>query len=263
MSQFTINPLLEKIKIPGESFKLPSSGVFYKDGELASHIKNGEIHIYPMTTIDEIVIKSPDKLMNGDAIKEVFSRCVPDIMKPGQLFTQDIDFILACLRKVSFGSEISMSYTHSCEDAKEHSYSILIDDFLKRTTSVDNIVFNNSFELKLDNGQVVKLSPLRYDEFIEQSRAQLNKDNMATAESLRDHIVKTTSDVINSVDNINDKTMIREWLTALPVLYLKQIFKGLEQCSKWGVIFEETVKCKDCQEEIIMQLPLNPLSFFS
>jgi len=39
------NPLLENLRLPGETVRLPSGGMFYKNGELASHVNNGEIHV--------------------------------------------------------------------------------------------------------------------------------------------------------------------------------------------------------------------------
>ena len=56
------NPLLARVKIPGRIFQLPSAGIFYKNGELAEGIENGEVHVHPMTALDEINMKNPDKL---------------------------------------------------------------------------------------------------------------------------------------------------------------------------------------------------------
>ena len=39
------NPLLQKIRLPGRIFQLPSRGLFYKNGELDESVKNGEIHV--------------------------------------------------------------------------------------------------------------------------------------------------------------------------------------------------------------------------
>ena len=89
------NPLLERIRIPGETFTLPSQGIFYKNGELDDDSKNGEVYIYPMVTYDEIVLKTPDKLFSGEAITEVFQRCVPQIKKPMELLAKDVDFIFS------------------------------------------------------------------------------------------------------------------------------------------------------------------------
>jgi hypothetical protein len=81
------NPLLEKLKkkIPGETFRLPSRGLFYTNGELDPEVENGEIVIYPMTTVDELALRSPDMLFQGTAITQVIRRTVPQILKPERL----------------------------------------------------------------------------------------------------------------------------------------------------------------------------------
>jgi hypothetical protein len=99
----TENVLLQKIRLPGKRFRLPSRGLFYKDGEIKDTVVDGEVEVFSMTTIDEIALRSPEFLYSGEAIDRVFKRCVPEILKPLRLLTKDVDFILACLRIVSYG----------------------------------------------------------------------------------------------------------------------------------------------------------------
>ena len=39
------NPLLASLRIPGETFRLPSHGLFYTDGELDDSVVNGEVEV--------------------------------------------------------------------------------------------------------------------------------------------------------------------------------------------------------------------------
>ena len=109
-----INPLLARVNLPGETFKLPSGGILYDDDEISSDVKDGELHVLPMTTYDEILLRTPDLLFSGDAIKQVFNRCVPQVTNPMLLFAKDVDFLLLCLRKVTYGDEMEVPYTHTC-----------------------------------------------------------------------------------------------------------------------------------------------------
>ena len=59
------NPLLRNIQLPGDTVRLPSRGIFYNNGELTPSTQNGEVHVYPMKAIDEIIMRSPDKLLSG------------------------------------------------------------------------------------------------------------------------------------------------------------------------------------------------------
>ena len=49
------------------------------------------------------------------------------------VFGKDVDFLLLCLRKVSYGPQVEMQYNHKCsEDSKQRTYAININDFIFR-----------------------------------------------------------------------------------------------------------------------------------
>lgn len=255
-----VNPLLEKVRIPGETFRLPSGGTLYKDGELASSVKNGEVHVYPLTALDEIVLKTPDKLLNGDAIQEVFSRCIPSILKPMRLFTKDVDYLMVCLRKVTFGADIELEYTHSCKDAKKHSYMFSINNYLQRAKTLEHID-PTSYNFTVGDGQKVVIKPLRFADYIRAS--QIDESKLSTPEQIRDSITASLIDVIESVDGTTERHFIAEWLNVIPSPWIHEISQYLDKASDWGVVFEAQMVCKDCEEEFTAATPINPLSFFS
>ena len=151
------NPLMERARIPGETFALPSAGLFYKNGELSSDVIDGEVVVNPMVTVDELTMKSPDKLLNGTAIVDVFSRCIPQIQDPLRLLAKDVDYLMICLRKVTYGDEIEITHTHTCEDAKRHSYVVNLNTFLQKTTRLQTTDLSAKYILTLPNSQVVVL----------------------------------------------------------------------------------------------------------
>ena len=120
----TVNPLMGKIKLPGRTFQLPSRGALYKNGEVAA--AEGEIHVHALSALAEINLKNPDLLFNGKAIQAVFAECIPEIKKATELYGRDIDAIMFFLRLVTYGPEFVVDITHTCENAKEHSYSVNI-----------------------------------------------------------------------------------------------------------------------------------------
>ncbi len=255
------NPLLARIRMPGETFRLPSGGIFYTNDELHESVRDGEVHVEPMTAVDEIVMKSPDKLFSGDAVNEVFGRCIPQIRQPGQLLAKDVDHLLICLRKVSYGNDMELNYTHDCEDAKEHSYIIQIDDLIKTSRVIDPTALT-AFNIKLENDQVVILAPVRFEDYTR--LLQSGEGNQErTPEEWKDVMLDSLRDVIQSVDTITDKAFIREWLEKVPAGWLKKIYAGIEQTSDWGPTFETSILCRDCNEQTTLVAPLNPIAFFT
>lgn len=256
------NPLLIRIRLPGETFRLPSGGVFYKNGELADDVTNGEVLVYPMTTIDEITMKTPDKLLNGTAFVDVFHTCVPQVLKPMELFAKDVDFLMVCLRKLSYGPSFELPWNHQCsKDAKEHTYSIPLDPFINNARALDPTTATKMHSLKLENGQEVKLQPAKIMDVIKMYQ-NMDFENVDT-NKLHDQIIHTIASLVHSVDGISDREMIVEWAKKIPVKWVKMINESIEKVSNWGPNFEITLKCKDCGGEFTAQVPLNPVAFFS
>jgi hypothetical protein len=109
--QINDNPLLRRFThIPPETFRLPSGGVFYQNGELDPEVVNGEVIVHPMTAVDEIAIRSPDMMFQGTAVEKVFRRCIPQVKKPLELLTNDVDYLLVCLRMVTYGSTLDLNW---------------------------------------------------------------------------------------------------------------------------------------------------------
>jgi len=254
------NPLLADVRMPGETFRLPSGGKFYKDNELGPDVKNGEVHVYPLTALDEIILKTPDKLLNGEAVSEVFKRCIPSILKPNKLFTQDVDYLMVCLRKVTFGSDIEVTYKHDCVDAKKHHYTFSVNIFLQKAKTID-AVDPKAYELVLENQQKIMIKPLRFEDYIKAS--QMDDTKVDTPEQIRDQINAALLNVIESVEGVTDRKFIREWLETIQTTWIRSINEAVDKASDWGPVFEVEMNCKDCGDPFTATTSLNPLSFFS
>lgn len=258
-----LSPLLQRVRIPGQTFTLPSGGVFYKNGELASDIMNGELHVYPMTGIDELIMKSVDKVLNGEAVKEVFGRCIPGVLQPGKLSAKDVDYLLVALKKVSYGPTFDINYEHACENAELHTYTLSLDMFLRNAKSVDPTTVSASFQYALENGQVIHFRPATYDDVVNVYKGQQMADaeNMTEIEMF-DQLLSTVSILIERVDDVSDRNDIIDWLRILPVAWLQLISDAAVHTTKWGVEFDVPITCKDCGAELVVPTPLNPISFF-
>lgn len=257
------NPLLEKLKLPGRIFQLPSKGYLYTSGELNQSVHNGEIHVHALSALDEISMKNPDLLFSGKATDEVFKTCISDIEKPLDLFGKDVDAIMLFLRIVSYGPIYSIETKHTCKDAKIHTYNINLEEILNKMTYLDPTMLNDLYIVKLDNEQVVKLQPLRYKHVIEILQKNQNKKDL-TAEDMKDNLMTNLLNLIVSIDDITDKNLISEWIKKAPTQFISKIASKVENSSdKWGCNFLLEVTCKDCNEKFYIEVPVNPISFFT
>ena len=268
------NPLLMKSRLPGAKFQLPSQGQFYNNGELAPQVRNGEVHVYPMTAYDEILLKTPDLLLSGEAIEKVFKRCIPDILDPLSLFSGDIDFLTVCLRSVSFGAEVDIKHNHLCSDtATAHDYVISINDFVQRTKMIDPTTLMQQYTCKMTGGLIVHFTPIRYRALVDMMNA--DTPDTYTPEQIHDKSSRQLASLVSKIivppnkDIPDDQTqivtnqeMIIEWIQSLPISEIKLINKTMDSMSDWGTDLNYEVTCKDCNQKTKVRVPLNPISFF-
>lgn len=256
-----VNPLLAKVKIPGRIFQLPSGGIFYKNGELAANVENGEVHVHPMTALDEITMKNPDMLFSGKAISIVFRHCIPDIIKPEELFAKDIDALMIFLRSVTYGPQYEIEAIHDCEEAKHQSYIVDVEEMITSMVNLTQEKIDELYTITLENGQVVVMQPIRYKHVLQLLKMNENKQ-VLTVEDQEKNLLTNLLNVIVEVDGISDKKQIAEWARAISPRMMNQLAGAIDHSQNWGPITTKKVKCKDCGEELELEVPINPISFF-
>ena len=100
------NPLAKHFRQPALYVKLTSNGSFWPDGSLDLPV-TGEIPIYPMTTKDEITLRTPDALINGTSVVKVIESCAPNIKDAWKMPTVDVDSTLIAIRIASYGPKMA------------------------------------------------------------------------------------------------------------------------------------------------------------
>jgi len=255
------NPLMAKIKLPGRIFKLPSGGYLYKNGEISDTCRDGEVHVRPMSALAEIKIKNPDMLFSGTAVREVLAECVEDIRNPMELFGRDIDALMCFLRVVTYGPKFRVDANHKCKDSKDHTYEVDIEQIIMGIRELDPTTIGQRYSVILPNEQVVTLEPIRFKHIVDLLQAT-NKD-VPTALDIQENMVKNLLNMIDNIDGISDKAMIKEWVESAPAPYISDVADALDSSNEWGPKFEQDVICKDCGEVMTIELPLNPVNFFS
>jgi len=258
------NPLLAKIRLPGITYRMPSQGLFYHSGELDTSVKNGEVEVFPLTTLDEFTLSMPDKLMSGKAIEEVFARCIPQVKKPLDLLAKDVDYLMVALRQVSFGDDIEVLYKHTCEKAKERKYDINVQEIIRNSKEIDPTIIGEKFSLELPNGQKITMKPMTYGDIVKILHDQaMQKEDEQTDLQLMNITSHTFASVIDSIDGTSDRAFIVEWFEHIPASYKRMIQNKVDGMTDWGTDFGVKRVCKDCKEEIEIQVSANPVSFFT
>lgn len=255
--EITQNPLLQKLKLPGRVFQLPSRGALYKNGELGT--AEGEVHVHAMSALTEINLKNPDQLFNGKALEEVCRECIPDVKKPSELFGRDVDALMFFLRLVTYGPQFEINVKHNCENAKNHSYTVDIEKMVHEMAFLDP---TTKYEVVLQNEQKVVLHPVKFEHMIKLFQMNAGKTEL-TADDVKSNIIFNLVNLIESVDGIADRAMIEAWAKLLTSPQQNRITEVIEKMNDWGPASTTRLKCRDCGTEMEVELPLNPISFFT
>ena len=102
------NPLISFMRQPKIYIRLPSGGEYWGEDNLEL-TETGEYPVYSMTAKDELMLKVPDALMNGQAVVDVIQNCIPNIKNAWATPNIDIDLILIAIRLATYGEQMEMS----------------------------------------------------------------------------------------------------------------------------------------------------------
>lgn len=261
------NPLLDRNnRMPGQSIRLPSLGKFYTNGELSEDTINGEIVLFPMTMTDEIMMKSPDMLFQGTAIDIVFKRCSPNIVKPLNLLTSDVDYILTHLRRISFGSTIDIEFTCSKKECgKKNEVAVPLDYFTSESKELDADTYQEKYKVVTPNsGNTVRIKPVTFNDYL--LIQQVNADTLNDPDAMKHFILDSFISVIDAVDEVkNDSAenrgFIKEWLDSVHRADSQAIIDAIENVQDFGPKFKYTTKCS-CGHKNELTTEINPTAFF-
>jgi hypothetical protein len=104
------NPLSGFMRQPKIYIKLPSSGAYWPRGSIEIP-ETGDLAVYSMTAKDEITFKTPDALLNGQAVVDVIQSCIPSIKDAWRIPNMDLDTILIAIRLASYGEMMEITHT--------------------------------------------------------------------------------------------------------------------------------------------------------
>lgn len=273
------NPLSKHFRHPALHFKLPSGGKYWPDGSLNLPI-NGEIPIFPMTTRDEIVLRTPDALMNGAGVIEVIQSCCPNITDAWGMPSIDVDALLIAIRIASYGAEMEIETT--CPSCSETSnFDIPLGPILENLSMPE-------YDKKLRAGSVsITLKPQAYFEATKINIVRFQEDQViktiSNSEMTDDdrkqqfdqqmkRLVDLNLDMlVASTDNITtdegevvrDTAYIKEFYDNSDNKIIKAVRERLGELSKASAIPEQPIKCPDCQHDYRLSLEFDQASFFA
>ena len=139
-----VNPLISYMRQPKIYIRLPSNGLFWEEGSIDMP-ENSELPVYSMTAKDELTFKTPDALMNGQAVVDVIQSCIPNIKDAWKCPGIDVDFILIAIRISTYGGRMTISHQVPGTDENvnhEIDLTALMDQILSTINWIESVAVN-------------------------------------------------------------------------------------------------------------------------
>jgi hypothetical protein len=271
------NPLKAYFRRPAIYFKLPSGSKYYADGVVDTP-PNGELPVYPMTSIDELTIRTPDALFNGAAVVDVIKSCIPAIKDPWKLNDIDLEAIIIAIRAASVDGKIEIASTcPSCKEDATYDIDLMRLLVTKRdvdyTTplNLDELVFQfRPLTFAQSNANAMK--QFEVQRMLAQvdgapegdDKQQLMKECVSQLNSmLLDVIAETIESIATPETVVTDPVFIREFLAECDTktnTKIKEFSAKLKTANDTPPI---KIECIHCHHEYEQQLILNFTSFFA
>ena len=272
----TPNPLQKYFRQPKLFLSLPSKGLYYKEGALEGDYTN--VPIFAMTGMDEILMKTPDALFNGEATVKVIESCCPYIKDAHAIPSLDVDSLLVAIRIATFGD--AMTISHTCPNcAAENDFDIdlkiIIDSY--STLAFDNVVQIDDLNINLKPLNYQQLTDFNLENFkMQRMLGQLSNADLTDEERTKhvDSIYENLADlqvnlIVSSIDSIrtpeslvSDKEFILEWIRNITAEQYGLIKTKLELNKQAWSMPKQTLKCDACSTEDTVEVTMDQSNFF-
>lgn len=239
------NPLKKYFRQPKIYLKLPSKGKYYPPGAI-NMPESGELPVYPMTAKDELMMKTPDALINGEATVDLIKSCVPNITNPWLMPSLDSDAVLIAIRLASYGEKLEIE-TKVPNIGETRTFDVDLRILLDQITAYE---FNPY--VQIDENLTIHIRPLTYKEFTENAQKTFEEQRIfrvlddqtipddkklaAFSQSFKKLTNLTLDLVLNSITvidtpdgKVTDKKIIKEFFENADKSYFDKILKHLEE----------------------------------
>lgn len=260
--------------------ELPSGTNYYTDNEV-EFTDSGELGIMAMTSKDELLLKNPDGLLNGESIIGIIKSCVPGVKQPKALLCNDLDVLMIAIRYATYGDDMSIDIEcPAC--GHENHYTLNLGQNLDHIGKLDS-----DYVVHLEQGLTVFVKPFTLVESMKALREQfeqskitksLGNEDISEEERLKmfssafTHIAELTFDLcVSSIIKIvkededicvTDKAQIKEFIFNIDKLSAEAINNKIKEINDIGITKRFSAACTNCAHQWETPIDFNPTNFF-
>jgi len=278
MENSRTNPLAGHFRQPAIYLSLPSQGRWWGEDALLMPA-NQEIPIYPMSTKDEILLRTPDALLNGQGLIDVIQSCCPSIKDAWKMPSVDVDAILIAIRIATYGNSMGFdSKCPHCGENNSHSVDLGVPLGSLRCPDFSNPLLYKDLKISFKPQHYFSINKTNMLEFEEQkiigllSAVDMDADEKAkqlnkSMDALFDYGLSActqSTDYIELSDGtrVNDQEFINEFYKNAESIVIKQLQARIADFAAQAKPEGLNLSCQECKEEYQAELTFDYASFF-
>lgn len=272
------NPLTGYFRQPAIYIKLPSEGKWWGENSLDMPA-TGEIPVFPMSTKDEVTLRTPDALLNGQGIVEVIQSCCPNIKDAWKMPSTDVDSVLIAIRIATYGNK--MSFDSKCSHCgEENTHEVDLGDPLSqiRCPDYNDVVVYKNLKIKLQPQHYFNVNQANQVSFEEQKLVNIlnmsdlepeDKAQRLTASMQRlvdlglGAVAGSTAYIeLDSGERVTDIEFIKEFYNNAESAVVRSIQDRLAEYAAQSKVKPMTLGCHECAKTYPMELTFDYANFF-
>ena len=278
------NPLKRYFRQPSTYLRLPTLGRWYTKEDIVINAES-EIPVYGLSAIDDIMINTPDAMLNGKALENIIKNCVPDVKNVNKLLTPDLEAIFVGIKMGSTDGKFDID--RKCPHCShENTFEIMCSHVLDTMSYVED----SDTILEFDADLEVHIKPYSFEmrhifiqrQFEEErilkhhEEQNKNMDDIKkagfTAESVNKMANITMELVSKSVEyvklkkqdvKVTDHAQIYEWVRNISKAQATRIIEAVNKLNDVGVSKKTQAVCQKCGKDWEETLSFDPISFFA
>jgi hypothetical protein len=224
--------------------------------------ETGEFPVYSMTAKDELMLKIPDALMNGQAIVDVIQHCVPNIKNAWHTPTIDLDILLIAIRLATYGEMMTtpIKFKDDLELEYQMDLRVVMDRLMTQIVWDPVVPINENLTVFIRPLNYKQLSSAALQTFETQKIMQVVNDDSTSEDTkvklfkesfkkLSDSTMATIADSIAKIESIggstDDPAHIREFVDNADKEIFKKIQSRIEELRDINTIKPMSVQVTD------------------
>lgn len=274
------NPLSNYFRQTKTYISIPSSkSDFMTDKIVEFSNDRKELGILPMTGLDEMTIRNPDALLNGEATIKIIQSCVPSVKDPKKLFINDVNALMVAIKLASTGPNHPI--TTGCPSCShENSFNLNLESLIHDIQMLDSEYIVKVKDL------TVYVRPYTYEDQLKALSLGFEENKtfkLMTNATIEDiDRIKAVSSAIEKISKLNfqlltasvykiglsDGTVvdnpehIKEFIQNVDLEYAKEIDKKVSEINVIGVPDSLHAECSECKHTWKVPISFNPTDFF-